>query len=239
MTDTTEYGLIWKQCTSDNDLAERFYVPDYKGYLPFFLTGKDYILFKSHEDVVLKEEQLLKGILLGLFELDNSSSFKIEPLNRDTLLYLLDVLGNGFQFDNPEKMILDVAYSIRESNGGSVSSKVLTVGMSLIPESSKIKSDLICDFWAIIKNKYRDDHLFNDILELIDEIDFDNIIPEAKEQICFYGFCASLFLNRSKEMSIFMSDYVSPYVSSDKLKIMIKNMLENPNYYSIEELQSI
>jgi hypothetical protein len=63
--------------------------------------------------VQLREEHLLKGILYGLYEFDHHPNFWHQRQDRDTLLYLLDVLGNGFRFESPEKMILDIAVNVK------------------------------------------------------------------------------------------------------------------------------
>ena len=87
----------------------------------------------------MREEHLLKGILYGLYEFDHAPKPWHQKKDKETLLYLLDVLGNGFKYESSEKMILDVAYDVRAKNGNTASHIILKVGHTLIPESSKIK----------------------------------------------------------------------------------------------------
>ena len=107
MTERERYSLVWKE--ADAVLSERFYVPGYRGFLPFFISGKDLDSLQAGESVELTEWQLLAGILCGLYEIDNQPKPWHKADDRNTLTYLLDVLRNGFNFEDPEKMLLDVA----------------------------------------------------------------------------------------------------------------------------------
>ena len=59
------FSLLWQHCDNDGDLAERFYVPGYVGYLPFFLSGEDLDKFRNNRKFELREEQLLKAKTLN------------------------------------------------------------------------------------------------------------------------------------------------------------------------------
>ena len=195
MPDTERYSIVWQECGTNSRYAERFYVPGYEGHLPFFVWGAELDSLEKNEKVELREEHLLKGILYGLYEFDHHTNPWHKKKDRETLLYLLDVLGNGFKYDSPEKMVLDIAYSVRGKNGNGASRIVLEVGNSLIPQSSKIKSDLICDLWAVISEKEENNDLFKEIITLIYQMDFSEIHSDAKEIVCYYGLCALVFTN--------------------------------------------
>ena len=235
---TERYSTIWQRCSETGRLAERFFVPGYTGYLPFFIWGDDLKTFEERQNIELREEHLLKGILYGMYEFANVSRPWHREEDRDTLMHLLDVLGNGFKFENPEKMILDVAYSMREKNGNSASRVVLEVGNCLIPHSSKIKSDLICDLWGVISECNDEPGLYGEIVDLVEQLDFDEINADAKEVVCYYGFCSMIFLKKNDdEIADYLSRYIYPNVSLRKLKINIKNLLENPEGFSPTELK--
>ena len=34
------YSFVWQKCGKNSRYAERFYVPGYDGYLPFFVWGR-------------------------------------------------------------------------------------------------------------------------------------------------------------------------------------------------------
>src|SRR6056297_3646345 len=128
-----KYAIVWQNCSENSKTADRFFVPSYEGYLPFFLYGKDLEAFEDGKRFEVREEHLLKGILYGLHEFFNDPKPWHQQIDKDTWLYLLDLLGNGLGFESPEKMILDVAYDLREKNGNDVSRIVLEVGIHLIP----------------------------------------------------------------------------------------------------------
>lgn len=239
MTETQKYGNVWIECTAGNRMAERFYVPGYEGYLPFFLWGDELAAFERKEKVEFREEQLLKGILFGLYEFDFNPKLWHRKEDRGTLIRLLDILGNGFDFDSPEMMILEVAFSMREKNWNSASRIVLEVGNDLIPGSSEIKCDLIGDLWAIAAELGKEESLFEEILELVEQTGLNEIDSDAKEIICYYGLCSLVFLGKISDIPAYLTEYIYPNVSMSKLKLNITALLENPGGYSPAELRVV
>ncbi|MBF0377341.1 MAG: hypothetical protein HQK72_07635 [Desulfamplus sp.] len=234
---TNQYSVIWQKCGDNSGLAERFYVPGYQGYLPFFIWGVELEAMERKERIELREDNLIKGILYGLYEFDNAPKPWHQKEDKKTLLYLLDVLGNGFKFASPEKMILDIAYDVREKNGNTASHIILKVGNNLMPESSKIKSDLICDLWAVISSGSCEDDLLEDVLELVKCTNLDQIHPLAKEIICYYGFCAMMLKGQVDLIDTYLKHYIYPNVTNEQLKQNIKNLLDNPNGYTPKDLK--
>ena len=194
---------------------------------------------EKKEKVELREEHLLKGILYGLYEFDHNPNPWHQKKDKITMLYLLDVLGNGFKFDNPEQMILDVACDIREKNGNGASRIVLEVGDRLIPHSSKIMSDLVCDLWAVISYYGAESDLFEKIIRLVDQIDFSQIHSDAKEITCYYGLCAMVLVNNEIGIADYLPKYIYPNVTMRQLKNKIKALLENPKDFSPIELKIV
>jgi len=239
MAETEKYGNVWIDCGTNSRMAERFYVPDYKGYLPFFLWGDELAAFEKNEKVDFREEQLLKGILFGLYEFDLNPKLWHRKEDRGALIRLLDTLGNGFEFETPEKMILEVAFNMREKNWFGASRIVLEVGNGLIPESSEIKSDLISDLWAIASEFGEEDSLFEEILSLLAQTDLEDVDPDTKEIICYYGLCSLVFLGRKSDIPDYLSNYIYPHVSMSKLKLNITALLENPDGYSPADLRVV
>lgn len=239
MEETQKYANVWIECGANSHIAERFYLPGYVGYLPFFLWGEELAAFERKEKVEFREEQLLKGILFGLYEFDHNPKLWHRKEDRATLIYLLEMLGTGFDFETPEKMILDVAFGMREKNWNGASRIVLEVGNVLIPESSEIKSSLICDLWAVAAEFGGEDSLFEEIVSLFAQISLDEINPDEKEIACYYGLCSLIFLERKNDIPDFLSKYIYPNVSMSKLKLNITALLENPEGYSPAELRVV
>ena len=237
MGELERYSLIWQECGSNSRTAQRFFVPGYEGYLPFFIWGDELEAIERKEKVELREEQLLKGILYGLYEFDRNPRSWNRKKDRETLLYLLDALENGFKFESPEKMILDVAHSLRETNGNGASRIALEVGNELIPQSSKIKSDLILDLWDVVAERGEESGTFEEIIRLAAETNLNEIHTDAKEVICYYGLCSMVFLKREAGISSYLSEYIYPNVSMIKLKHNIKALLDNPNGFRPADLK--
>jgi hypothetical protein len=199
------------------------------------MWGKELDALEKKEKVELREESLLKGILYGLYEFDHSPNQRLGDVDKKTLLYLLDILTNGFGFKDPEKMILDTAFSVREINGSSASRIILETGRGLLPQSSGIKSDLILDLWAVISESKENQELLFEVLELLEQIDLNSIYPGAKEVICYYGFCATVFLNRESES--FLEQYIYPNITAPDLKNRIFSLLENQEGFSPADMR--
>jgi hypothetical protein len=152
----------------------------------------------------------------------------------------LDILGQGFGFDDPEKLILDVAAGMREKNGSEVSRIVLHTGLKLFPFSSKVRSDLICDTWNVLSQYGNDEVLLNDVVDLTSETYLKDVLPDAKEVICYYGLCA-LVLNNAEvdEITSYLQEFVYPNVNLSSLKVKIKDLLDNPTAFSARDLKVI
>lgn len=239
MPEIERYSIVWQECGTNSRYAERFYVPGYEGYLPFFVCGQELDQIENKQSVELREEHLLKGILYGLHEFDHNPKPWHQEKDRETLLYLLDVLGNGFKFDNPEKMILDVAQNVREKNGNNASRIILEVGNNLMPQSSKIKSDLVCDLWAVVSEQKDNRELLNEIITLIHKIDLSEIHSDAKEIVCYYGLCALVFLSDNSGISDYLPEFVYPNIEMRQLKNNIKALMKNPQEFTPMDLKIV
>lgn len=238
-TEVERYCLVWQNCADSrhNDIAARFFVPGFKGHLPFFLSGDEVELAEAGMPVELTERHLLFGVLYGLDEFDNRPNPWHDPEHRHTLTYLLDVLGNGFGFTDPEQLLLDVAAKARSTNGSVPSRTMLRTALKLMPFSSKIRSDLVCDSWVVACESDSPEEVLTEIVELVEETNLDGIDPQAKEVICYYGFCAKIFLGDWDNIEHFLENYVYPNVNLRQLKIRVKDLLEHPSEFTIEEMK--
>ena len=237
--DAQRYSNVWLDCGTNSSLVARFFVPGYTGYLPFFLWGEELAAYERKEKIEFREEQLLKGILFGLYEFDQNPKLWHRKEDRSTLIRLLDILGNGFGFESPERMILEVAFDMREKNWYGASRMVLEVGSNLIPDSAEIKSDLIGDLWAVASELGEEDSLFEEIISLLMQTDLDEIDSDAREIICYYGLCALVFLGREDDIPEYLNEYIYPNISMSKLKLNITALFENPGGFTPAQLRVI
>ncbi len=221
-----QFSIVWQECGPNSRAAERFFVPSYEGYLPFFVWGEDVNALQEKKAVELREEHLLKGLLYGLYEFKRSPKPWHREEDQSTFYHLIKVLTKGFNFPSIEQMSLDVASNVREVNGNAASRIMLEGGNILVPESSKIKSDLICDLWAVLSENGRDVELLEEVVNLLSKIDLIEIHSSAREVVCYYGFCALALLDRAEELYYFLEDYIYPNVNMPVLKSNIKSLME-------------
>lgn len=179
---------------------------------------------------------LLKGILSGLY-VDYQAKPWHQKKNRETLLDLLNYLQKGFKFKNRETMVLDIANVARKENGNTTSRIILEVGNTLMPQSSKIKSDLICTLWEVICKREENNELFTEIITLIHQIDFSDIKSNSKEVICYYALCALVFLKKMDLIDKHLQQYISPNVEMKELTATINAFLDSPNDFTPEDLR--
>lgn len=237
MENKANYSIVWQECGENSPLAERFYVPGYVGFLPFLVYGTDHERLENKEKIELREEQLLKGILYGLNGYKNKDNFWYREESKKTYLYLLETLGKGFGFDNLEKLILSVAVDVRNKIGNNASTIILFTGHDLIPESSQIMSDLITDTWMVLATEKSDELKevgLRKIVDLVYRIKMDELVPQAKEMVAYFGLTALIILGLEEKVQDYLRSYIYPYVNNRQLKIRIKDMLEDPKKAIIE-----
>lgn len=138
---SSPYQLLWRSCAKDRALAERFFVPDFTGDLPFFVEGPVQAEFT--------EEQLLRGLLTGLAEQDHAGRLCLRPKDLETLLHLVEVMRAGFSFESNEELVLETSGQLRAQHGPKPALAALSSGSLIAPDSSKIKADLVLDLWAV------------------------------------------------------------------------------------------
>ena len=174
-----KHMVIWKEFGPASSLAKRFYMSGRKGCLPFLIWGADYEKYENTRKVQLGEKNLLFGILYAWEDRN-----RWHENNEENLLFLLDILGNGFHCDSPEMMILDAASFIRDLLGSSEARRILKNGMLLIPISHKIKCDYVSDTWVAMQEEgpFSED-LAEEIRSLADEVDLKQLDPEPRQSL--------------------------------------------------------
>lgn len=233
------YTVVWKECAAGSSLAERFHVPTFDGYLPFFVEGEAVAQVEQAGDFEFDEEQLLKGVLYGFAEYNEGGKPWCQEASRNTYLWLLDCLGNGFNFESPEQMILEAGGRVREGCGCAASRVVLTNGLALIPTSSKIRADLVLDLWKVSADQ--NDEIprresLSLIPQLIGELEMADVRASAKEAIAYYGLASLVLLGRTDAVQEYLPKYVYPHISTKALKDKVKAMVEKPETLSQAEL---
>ena len=215
------YAIIWQEITAASDIAQTFQLGR-GGEIPYLVYGQTLKDMKANKEIPLSEFMLLSGILANWsFPNPKIDRRKNEGLWR----LLLDKLGAGFRFTEPDKMILDVAHKMREELGAEVSCKVLMAGVELIPNNSKIKSDLVLDIFELhrLKRNILDLAMIN---KLCSQIDFNDIDPGAAQIVAYTNLCALYFVGEKNKIHNFLEEVIYDKVSHPNLKVKIKDMLD-------------
>ncbi len=55
MSEIERYIVVWQKCHENSQMSRQFFVPEYAGFLPFFLSGNDLIALENKESVVLEK----------------------------------------------------------------------------------------------------------------------------------------------------------------------------------------
>jgi hypothetical protein len=224
-----EYSLVWQECGENSEISKRFFVPGFEGYLPFLLSGQDVESLENKMPVALNEKQLFFGIVLGMndnaFSNDLLSMQDIEE-SKKTWRYLLDVLVNGFSYNNPEQALLDMAATIRVRNGGFLAEEALLSSVQLMPESSKIKADLVVMMWYNFESEIKPMSELVQIIELVKQINPNDIRADVRELVAYIGFAAMASDIKDYDVSEHLEAWVYPYVQNRILKNKIKEALE-------------
>ena len=186
----TPYQLLWLSCEAEPDLAARFFVPDFLGHLPFLIDGP--APPAGQAAAVLTEENLLKGLIAGLAEHDHAGRLVLRTTDQETLLQLLEIMRQGFSFDDLEQLIIEASGNLRSRHGVRPSCAALSTGVLLVPTSGKLMADLILDQWAIARLAGDEPSAFlSRILELFSELDPGSVPPPTMEACTYFTLAAS------------------------------------------------
>lgn len=239
------FTILWQECGENSEYAKRFNVPNFDGHLPFFLSGEEVSKIGSEDGVLLTERHLFLGILYGL-NIAGEGSVRLRVKDEKVLIDLLDILREGYGFETLEEMILDASARIRKINGSHPNQLILETGNKLVPNSSKIKSDLIMALWAEISDKEDNIELLEKIPVLVEEIDVKEIHVNAKEWVFYYGLCALIFIHRANNEDYHSSGLVDNYLknyfySNVTNKALLNNavaLMEKPDSFQPIDLRS-
>lgn len=103
---------------------------------------------------------------------------------------------------------------------------MLEIGLTFIPDSSKIKSDLIVGHWNDFEDNPQETLDHERIEELMGNMDPGAIKPEALEAVAYIGFASLLIRALDDDIEPYLVRWVYPYVKRSEFKNKIKELLE-------------
>lgn len=166
--------------------------------MPYFVGGEAYERMENHEGVTLTPYMMLCGILTEWFDPCKYAMSAGRKELRKFLLLILDQLREQFGIDTMEEMILNAAGRVRAEHGSLPAIRLLTAGCDILPDSSKIRSDLIIDTWFIIEHAPGVDrpNAMEGIARLFDEIDLAVVMEDLVAVLCYIYMVSLAFLGR-------------------------------------------
>jgi len=228
------YELVWLNLELRPALAERFFVADFRGELPF-LVPQAIAERALAEPTSLDEEQLLHGLLAVFAERDEDGYLIARPKDTAVLLELFEILRQGFGFESFELMVLETSGVLRSRYGVQPSQACLSAGRLLVPGSHQIRADLLLDLWIASAGAadVGDHPLAVHYRRLIPEL-FTGLtrgaVPEPTYQLCAYLNLAARYLRddfiEPGSLEEFLVDEVIEVVSDPRLKTKLAVLVE-------------
>ena len=223
-----EYSLIWVPMPAENNFVVALGAKQ-NIHLPFFLFGDDLTSFKKGKGVNSNFETLLYGILYGVS--DNAPTVNKE-LSLKYFPKAIEILTSELEMLDEETLIITAGANIRQKFGSAISARILENGISFVPKSSKIKSDLIVDIWVASENsdepKYID--VLKKIVSILKEINFASISPDVRKTLCYIAtvafnevepkslvhFMETNFTESDRQWPIRQKNQISDYLESKR-----------------------
>ena len=224
------YALHWLSCADDPALAERFFVPDFRGSLPFLLEGDAPAAGAAAG--ALDEEQLLKGLLTGLAEHDHAGRPALRTLDQPVLLQLVEVMRQGYSFDDLEELVIETSGNLRARHGVRPSCAALTTGVLLAPAAVRLKADLLIDLWTVAHEAGDPDQagpLLRQVPDLFDALDPARVPEPTMEACAFLALATHHVLGRFTEegaMEEFLVTHVVERVHHPLLKAKVQELVQ-------------
>ncbi len=173
--------------------------------MPYLLDGKEYEKYREQQEAALTPHAMLCGILLCWF--GNEAFWGQDKSGKvhDFLGDILENLSQDYGGESLEITILDVAADVRNRHDSLMASNILKAGNSILPQSSKIRSDLIIDLWMILETDDNADRLSNCSLmtELFRGIELEALKERPQEALVYINLVCLALLGRTDKRNDF------------------------------------
>ncbi len=227
--DRGKYSILWMFVPGE--WSKNISLLDSPRVMPFLLEGEAYENARGKGIVELTPIALASGILISWSE--PKSSWKNEPPQRlyPFLLDVLDDLRVGLDVSSLEAMIMGVGAFVSESQGALPSSRVLTAGMGIVPESPGIRSDLIQDLWVMLElaDEIDQESACELIIKAYRGIEFPTEIEPVFEMLDYICLVALSWLHRWEERNALYWQIASRRVSDPFLKKCMTGLHKDKN----------
>ena len=196
--------------------------------MPYFVGGEAFERLEQKQGLTLTSYMLICGILKTWFEPDKYCMDGSPDKLKEFLLVVLDDIKREFNADSLEQLILDVACTVRADHGALPSSRILTAGCNIFPESVFIRSDLIVDVWFILEHTKQVDRpgALEMIVNVFTGVDADTLEDDLVKVLDYIYMVSLSFLERYEECNQYFWQTASKRVEHPKLKTLMVDLSE-------------
>jgi len=220
------HSIVWQIFDKNSEIAKKFTVSGDIS-LPYFLSADQAENLKNKIPFSVGTYELLVGLLIEYFSPPPmTATHKIKPYFNDILQDLLEEFKKEFGYSSIEECIGVVAATLKAKSGYLPSYRVLKTGVELVPESSKLKSDLVMNIWLglVETGQLQDEEKhFSEIIKYYLGIRFEDIDSRFVEYLVYAYFISLWYFKRNTEKRKFLLSYGNKYVKS--LEIMNKMVI--------------
>ena len=196
--------------------------------MPYFIGGEAFERLEQKQGITLTSYMLICGILRTWFEPDKYCLGRGPGKLKEFLLVVLDDIMREFNADSLEQLILDVASQVRADHGSLPSSRILTAGCDIFPESAYIRSDLIMDVWFILEHTKQVDraNALEMIVSIFSGADMDVLDTDQIEVLDYIYMVSLAFLERNEECNQYFWKTASKRFENPALKTRMVGLSE-------------
>ncbi len=205
--DNGNYAICWIIFNKASDIGKRYNIQGDIS-LPHFVSKKDCKKIKDKKHIQVNESNLLFGLLLRYFYVPPLTiTHKIKPYFNIILADILKEFQKDFGYHTTEECIGVIATTLKQEYGYIVSYQVLKTGVELVPESSKLKSDLVMTVWCgLVEAEQLEDKkkYFSEIIKYFTDIHFEDIDSRFIEYLIYAYFTSLWYFKKNVEKREFL-----------------------------------
>ena len=234
-TKATPYSVVWQQVSPGSQTGSSFGVPDYDGFLPFFVLESQTDRRKGMS-FEINEEKLLFGICYGLHGYFYGHLTYPPLTNKDIVTYraLFAVLAQGFRLPNPEGAFLGISNHLRKvTDDHWVAIAILETGIKFLDghHNTALRSNLCLDYWRVIheaKDADSKERLVEMALGILDELKVELGSEAVNSFLGYMAVTLAQSVGQGERAARFWQKY-GRFVTGQRLRDASEHNLRHPN----------
>ncbi|MEO6865026.1 MAG: hypothetical protein ABI229_06220 [Gemmatimonadaceae bacterium] len=221
------FAMIWRNFRETSPTNRRL-GPSQVVSFPYMLEGDARQAMQAGQRVALGPVELLRGIMIGYLDLP-----PVVDVSKPHLRDALDDLVTLLSAPSLEILLIDAAADMRERHSMESARIALETGMTILPQSSLMRSDYIMTTWSAITSRAgmadfgleESQRLCGDIVTAYSSIDLDIVEPDAVEFVVYAQLVALSYLRRQSERDQFAAHQAVEYIRRPALARLVAYIL--------------